>query len=189
MKTKDQEVLQSLRQGNDRKALEALYKSVYPKIKKLVNEGKDQEEEAKDIMQEALLVFYKQVMMNRFDERFEVEGYIYSIARNLWINRVKRKKRMVEFEQQELPELIEGNILDEMELEERKILVRKVFGQLENKCKELLTYTIYKELSMTEIAKKMGYNSANAATVASYRCKKYLLDLIKKSKSIYSNLS
>lgn len=187
MKYTDKVILKALRNGDDHKALEALYKAVFPKIKKLVNTSNDKEEESKDILQEALLIFYKQVMLNKFDEKYEIGGYIYTIAKNLWINRVKKKKRLVNVDYGEMPELPEGNILDEMELKERKVMVDNLFNQLDDKCKQLLTLTIFEELTMKEVSEKMGFTSANAATVASFRCKKFLMDLVKKNKSIYIN--
>ncbi|MFN6943945.1 MAG: hypothetical protein ACK4ND_03290 [Cytophagaceae bacterium] len=44
MKNKDPEILQAIKKGDDHKALEALYKSLFPKIKKLVNCGEEKEE-------------------------------------------------------------------------------------------------------------------------------------------------
>jgi RNA polymerase sigma factor (sigma-70 family) len=187
VKYTDQDILKAIRNGNDHKALEALYKTMMPKVKKLVTTSLDKEEEAKDVLQEALLIFYKQVVLNKFDEKYQVQGFIYSISRNLWINRAKRKQRMVTVDNNAMPEVIEYSSSDDMEVKERKELVQKIFAQLDEKCQQLLTYTIYEELSMKEVAEKMGYNNANAATVATYRCKKSLMDLVKNNKSIQNN--
>ncbi|MFN3404157.1 MAG: RNA polymerase sigma factor [Cytophagaceae bacterium] len=187
MKFKDQDILKAIKNGNDHKALESLYRDLYPKIKKLVNSGEEAEEECKDILQESLLVFYKQVMLNKFDEKYEIGGFIYTIAKNLWINRVKKKKRQINYEPGQLPELMDSNVLETMELEERRVMVQNIFSRLEEKCKKLLSLTIYEELSMKEVCEKLGFTSVNAATVASFRCKKNLIDLIKKQKSVYTN--
>jgi RNA polymerase sigma factor (sigma-70 family) len=179
---KDKDILSAIRNGNDHKALEALYKSLLPKIKKIVNASYDKEEECKDILQEALLIFYKQVMSNKFDDKYEIGGFIYTIAKNLWINRVKVKNRFVHVEDGSIPEGADTNALDNMELKERNKIVEELFAMLDDKCKQLLTYTIFDDLSMKEIAEKMDFTSANAATVASYRCKKHLIELVKKHK-------
>lgn len=188
-KYKDKDILKAIRNGEDHKALESLYRELFPKIRKLVNTTESKEEETKDILQESLLIFYKQVITNKFDDKFEISGFIYTIARNLWINRVKRKKRMVNVDQGLLPEIADDNVSDDLELNERREFAQQVFSQLEDKCKQLLTYTIFEELSMKEVAEKMGFTSANAATVASFRCKKYLMDLVKKNKVLNTLLN
>ncbi|MFN6943944.1 MAG: RNA polymerase sigma factor [Cytophagaceae bacterium] len=134
-------------------------------------------------MQEALLIFYKQVLNNKFKEEYSVEGFVYTIANNLWINRIKKKKRIVYLENERIPEIADSNVLDELEMEERRQMVNNLFNKLDVKCKTLLTYTIFDNLSMTEVAKKMGFNSPNAATVASFRCKKFLIELARKNKT------
>ena len=57
MQYKDKDILKAIREGKDHKALEALYRTLYPKIKKLVNSGVEKEEECKDILQESLLIY------------------------------------------------------------------------------------------------------------------------------------
>lgn len=182
MQYKDKDILKAIREGKDHKALEGLYQTLYPKIRKLVNSGDEKEEECKDILQESLLIFYKQVVQNRYDDQYEIAGYIYTVASNLWIKRIKRKNRFVSMESTDEPEILEKSILDEMELKERKVLVQKLFNRLDEKCRQLLTYTIFEELSMKEVAERLGFTSANAATVASFRCKKFLMDLTRKNK-------
>ena len=181
MKYNDKDIIKSIRTGQDRKALEALYKNLFPKIKKLVTGG-DRAEEAKDIFQEAMLIFYKQVIAGKFDEKYEVAGFIYTISKNLWINRVARKKRQVAISLEESGKTEEVTILDEMLVEDKKELIRKIFSGLGDKCRELLTYTIYQDLKMEEVATKMGFNSANAATTAAFRCKQKLMELVKNNK-------
>ncbi len=185
MKSKDQDIIRSIKNGDDRKALEDIYKSMLPKIKKLVNVGAEREEDAKDILQEALLVFYKQVMTNKFDEKYEIAGFIYTVAKNLWLNQIKKNQRFVQLNESSVADIKDTNILDQITLEEREALVKKLFDQLEDKCKQLLTYSLFEGLNMKEVAEKTGHTSANAATVAMHRCKKYLMEQVKKYKTTY----
>ena len=119
MNSKDQDILRSIKNGDDRKALEQIYKSMLPKIKKLVNVGTEREEDAKDILQEALLVFYKQVMTNKFDEKYEIAGFIYTVAKNLWLNQIKKNQRFVQLNESSVADIRDTNILDQITLEER----------------------------------------------------------------------
>ncbi|MBX9853227.1 MAG: sigma-70 family RNA polymerase sigma factor [Cytophagaceae bacterium] len=180
MKYTDKDIIKAIRTGEDHKALEALYKEVFPKVKKIITDT-DKGEEAKDIFQEALLIFYKQVIGNKFDEKYEVAGFIYTIARNLWINRVNKKKRTVNMNEEEVPVSVETSVLDKMLMEDRKEVIRKVFSKLGDKCRDLLTYTIFQDMSMEDVALRMEFNSANAATTAVFRCKQKLMAIVKDS--------
>ncbi|HEY8400011.1 MAG TPA: sigma-70 family RNA polymerase sigma factor [Cytophagaceae bacterium] len=188
MKTKDKKIINAIRSGEDHKALETLYKCMLPHIIRMVNTGSDREETAKDILQEAMLIFYKQVICNKFDESYPngIGGFIYSVAKNLWINQIKRSKKFIQIDSEDILDLRETNILDEIEFNERRELVEKIFSQLGSKCQELLKLTIYEEMTMKEVAEKTGYPNANAATVAAHRCKKNLTQIIKKYKSLYT---
>ncbi|HEY8400013.1 MAG TPA: sigma-70 family RNA polymerase sigma factor [Cytophagaceae bacterium] len=185
MKIEDKDILKAIRSGEDHKALEALYKYLLPHIYKLVNVGKDKEEEAKDILQEAMLIFYKQVINNKFDESYSngIRGFIYSVARNLWINQTKKNKKFIDLNYQSIENIKDTNILDELEIKEKNQLIENIFSRLGDKCRELLRLSIFEELSMKEVAEKTGYPNPNAATVAAHRCKKSLLEILKKYKS------
>jgi RNA polymerase sigma factor (sigma-70 family) len=184
---KDKDIIEAIKAGNnkDRKALEEVYRFMLPRIRKLINTGTEKEENAKDVLQEALLVFYKHVLTNKFDEQYEIAGFIYRVAKNLWLNQLKKDQRFVELKPETIENIKDTNILDQIGTKERKELVQKLFDQLDEKCKELITYSLYEELSMKEVAEKTGHTSANAATVAMHRCKKYLMDQVKKYKISY----
>jgi RNA polymerase sigma factor (sigma-70 family) len=184
---KDKDILEAIRAGNnkDRKALEEVYRFMWPRIKKMINTGTEKEENAKDVLQEALLIFYKHVMTNKFNEQYEIAGFIYRVAKNLWLNQLKKDQRFVELKPETIENIKDTNVLDQINTKERKELVQKLFDQLDEKCKELITYSLYEDLSMKEVAEKTGHTSANAATVAMHRCKKYLMDQVKKYKISY----
>jgi RNA polymerase sigma factor (sigma-70 family) len=181
VKYTDKDIIKAIKKGDDHKAVEALYRDVFPKIKKFIA-GNERIEEAKDIFQEAMLIFYKQVIAGKFDEKYEVAGFIYTISKNLWINRLNKKKKMVDLNQEEIPESGEKSILDNIMIEDKKELIKGIFSQLGDKCRELLTYTIYQDLSMEDVAVRMNFNTANAATTAMFRCKQKLLEIVKNSK-------
>lgn len=182
MLKRDQDIINSIRGGHDQKALNVLYKSLLPKIKKIVGLHTESEEEAKDLFHDALLIFYKQVLSNKYDENYEIDGYIYSVAKNLWINKLKRSQKIEIVDPHEMPETEMFEATDERIIEtERSNSINKLFSLLDEKCSKLLTYTIYQDLSYEDIVDRMGFSSENAARTAHFRCKKYLMDLVKNN--------
>ena len=79
---------------------------------------------------------------------------------------------------------VPDNVLDDILTNEKLKLAKKVFHSLDEKCKELLNYIFYKDLSMQDICERMNFQSISAAKMQNYRCKKKLAELIQKNKTL-----
>ncbi len=184
MQYTDKEILNAIRAGKEDSALAFLYKKVLPKIKHYILGNSGNEDEAFDIFQDAMLVFYKQVKMDKFKEEYEIAGFIYSVSRNLWINRVKQKNRSVSMPEGMAVEAPEPGLLDGMITKEREEYIMKLLSELGERCKELLLYSIYHKFSMKEICEKMGFSTEDAAKTRNYKCKQKLIALVKDNPSV-----
>lgn len=188
MSLKDSEILNAIRTGKDDKSLEALYDSLFPKIRSHIRKNKGNEEEAKDIFQDALLIFYRKVKTNDFDDTHSIGAYVFTIAKNLWINRAKKIVR--NGSGVEVPETMStDNSPSELLVNsERSAIIMNMLNQLGARCKELLIYTFFYELSMKEVCEKMGFATENAAKTRNYKCKQRLMELVKDNELIRENL-
>jgi RNA polymerase sigma factor (sigma-70 family) len=184
MQYTDKEILNSIRIGKEEKALAFLYKKILPKIKHYIITNSGDEQEAFDIFQDALLIFYKQVKTDKFKEEYEIAGFIYSVGRNLWINRVKQKNRNISLPESSSFIESEGNMLESLITKEREAFVLNMLSDLGERCKELLLYSIFHKFSMKEICEKMGFSTENAAKTRNYKCKQKLVELVKNNPSI-----
>lgn len=68
----------------DEKALELLYKKYYRMMTKLVITNSGTEEEARDVYQDALIVFWQKATSGNLVLTSKMSTYIYSICQNLW---------------------------------------------------------------------------------------------------------
>ena len=176
----DKDILKAIAEGNDDLVLRALYKEELPKVKHYVISNSGKEEEAEDIFQDAVLVLYKQVRKNKFDPRYDVGAFLYSVARNLWINKAKRDKRQVRLDEGFQAHVEdEAHFMDEMISEERQRTIDDILDRIGKRCKQLLIYSIFEKLSMKEICEKMGFSTENAAKTRNYKCKQKLIELVK----------
>ena len=181
----DDEILRAIKSENSGSVLNYLYKNVQPKIKAWVLQNNGDVEEAQDIFQDAVIAFYKYVRMNQFKEGNNVTGFIYSISKNLWINRVKQKNRMVvNIEKHENNFIEENDFFSQIISNERANKIQEILSQLGERCKELLTHSIYDRMTMEEISKKMGFNNADTAKTKHYKCKQRLIELVKENKHL-----
>jgi DNA-directed RNA polymerase specialized sigma24 family protein len=70
--------------GGDEKALELIYKKYYRMMTKLVITNSGTEDEARDVYQDALVVFWQKARSGNLVMTSKMSTYIYSICQNLW---------------------------------------------------------------------------------------------------------
>jgi RNA polymerase sigma factor (sigma-70 family) len=173
----DQEILESIRNNSEDRVLRFLYKEVLPSVRKYIVSNKGSIEEAHDIFQDAVIRFYHAVKQNRFRGDCSISSFIFGISKNLYLNSLRIKNRYDK--QEEITDRHDDkNLLEDVISEERVNAVKDLMNQMGDGCKQLLTYTVYENLSMKEIVHKMGYSSEDVAKTYHYRCKKKLMDLI-----------
>lgn len=159
-------------QGGDEKALELLYKKYYRMMTKLVITNSGTEEEARDIYQDALIVFWQKARSGKLVLTSKISTYIYSICQNLWRKELDRKKRLSNEEK-------DSPVSMDMETREKEKIIARCMNQLGETCKKVLTYYYFEEMSMQDIAEKLGFANTDTAKTKKYKCKKKLDELIK----------
>jgi RNA polymerase sigma factor (sigma-70 family) len=167
----EKEIFERICQGDER-ALEFLYKKYYRMMTKMVISNSGTEEEARDIYQEALVVFWQKAVSGKLVLTSKMSTYIYSICQNLWRKELDRKKRLSN-EEKDLPVSIDT------ETEERNKIIARCIEQLGETCRKVLMYYYFEELSMQEIADRMGFANTDTAKTKKYKCKQKLDELIR----------
>jgi len=129
MALKDKDIIKSIKEGRNTQILEHLYKNVLPRISKYIRKNSGTEDDAFDIFQDGVIIFYKYLITGRYREEFEISGFLYTVCKNLWINKVKHDKMLIRIEQnQETPDDYD-NILDFIITKEREEEVRRLLSQ------------------------------------------------------------
>ena len=168
---KDSVVVEKISRG-DEKALEYLYSKYYRMMTNVVMKNNGTEQEAKDIYQDALIVFWQKIISNELVLTSKISTYLYSVCLNLWRKELDRKSRL-EHEEHDSPEYMND------EAEERKEIIHHCIGQLGDTCRKILTYYYFDDMSMQDIADKLGFATTETAKTKKYKCKKRLDNLIK----------
>lgn len=175
------EILKSIKTGEHNKALSYLYETTLKKVRQYIMKNKGSKDDANDIFQDSVIIFFNQVRSNKFDEKYDIDAFIFSVSRNLWIDKIRRDSKMVnyEFPDQFQNESDNKNHLDDLITKEKSSAMHAVFSKLDEKCKKILSYVIYDKLSMKQICEKMGYSSEDVAKTNHYRCKQALTKIVK----------
>ncbi len=177
----DKAILDAIKNGQDDEVLKALYEKLYPHIEAFILKNSGTHDEAADVFQDAVLAFYKQVKKNRFDEHYTVSGFIFSISRNMWYNRVKKRNRNIELNEETHDSPEEKNVMDDLISKEREANINYLLNLLEERCRTILIYAIFNKFSMTTIKQKMGFRSEDVAKTKHYKCKQKLIKVLKEN--------
>jgi RNA polymerase sigma factor (sigma-70 family) len=159
------QLLEQLRAGKHTAALKELYKA-WPPVRHFIKTHGGNEDDARDVFQESLLIFYKNVQKKDFALTAQVGTYLFSICKYLWKDELKKKNRVVSFDCPERPE----EISDFHEYEEKTRWLNNVLTSIGEKCATMLRLFYYKKMSMDEIAIHMGYKNTDTAKTQKYKC-------------------
>jgi RNA polymerase sigma factor (sigma-70 family) len=179
----DIEIINEIKAGNSDGVLLYLYQTTQYKLTSWILKNNGNEEEAQDIFQDSVLSFYQYVLEGNFKEGASVDAFIFSVGRNKWINRAKQRNKLVSgvtednLGQTNPEEEGFSKIMDDDNTDKMNALLEK----LGERCKQLLTYSIFYNLKMTDIAEKMAFSNADTAKTKNYKCKKRLMKIINEN--------
>jgi len=180
---KDREIVKAIKTGQNTWVLNHLYKYALPSIVRYVSQNNGDEDEAKDRFQDAVVTLFNTVKLGKFDEERDISAFLFFVARNLWINRVKRRNRQFDIEKARLP-MSEETPLAVVITDEKRKAMDELLEMAGEKCRELLRYSFYDNLSMKEIAVKMGFAGETVAKTSHYRCKQKLIEIVENNQHL-----
>ena len=168
---KDQEIIDQILR-KDEKALDFLYTKNYRMMTKLIIKNSGTEEEAKDVFQEALIIFWQKIIKKELILTSKISTYIYGICWNLWRKELDRKKRLSNEE-------VEGSTTPNHDSQEQIRVIRDVVNSMGETCRKVLSYYYFDGLSMKEVAEQLGFANSDTAKTKKYKCKKELDKIVK----------
>jgi len=164
----DQKIIELIKNKKDEKAIASLY-DYFPVITKMVLANGGKSEDAQDIFQEALIVFYNKANQSDFKLTSSINTYLYSVCKFMWQKQIRDKKEFVDTTM--LSESVnEEEIVSEIEFENKCKQAEQAISELGEKCKQLLMLFYFKSMKLKDIAKQMGYTSENIAKSQRYKC-------------------
>ncbi len=167
--------------------IKRLYDSAFPAIFAFVVKNSGKKEDAEDIFQDAMLVFYKRTKRADFELTSKPETFLYAVARNLWLKKL-RSPRLVEVTSAAEAVLTVEDDLDEADFQAlRERLYRTKFAELDSDCQHVIKLFLEGK-TMKEIAKTLDYGSEGYAKKKKFTCKEKLFSLI-KADAAFSYLS
>ncbi|MFP4449200.1 MAG: RNA polymerase sigma factor [Bacteroidales bacterium] len=177
----DLKIIEGIRK-QDPKVLQYLYDEYFTMIRSIVIENSGNEEDARDIFQESIILIYRKITNESFQLTSAFKTYLFSVCWKMWQRELRDRYRKVNMKQDykyfaQNPE----NIEIEYELHRRYKLYQEHFKKLGKECQQILKMAL-KQVPFEKIAKKLRLSSAKYVKKRKYLCKEELIKSIKQDK-------
>jgi RNA polymerase sigma factor (sigma-70 family) len=148
-------------------------------------------QDAEDIFQETVVAFIEIVNKGKYRMEASIKTFLVSVARNIWMNELKRRERSGYREKQFEygREQKESAISDHISDLEKKRQLRELVYQLGEPCRKILLLFYYENLSMKEILGHLPYENEQVVRNKKYKCLQQLTGFIKDNPALAMQLT
>jgi RNA polymerase sigma factor (sigma-70 family) len=157
----------------------ALYKKAFPNVAHYVARMGGSLEEAQDIFQDTLVIYYEKVVSAQAEGIVNEKAYLIGIAKRLWLQHYKATSQNEPL-----------NDFDTEAIHEEQLATNKLMHYLSTagkKCMELLKAYYYDHLPVDDVATQFGYSGTHSVTVAKYKCLEKVRETVKQKSLSYAD--
>ena len=157
--------------------IEHLYREYQPAIRHFLVRNSGNVQDVEDLLQDAIVVLYKRLAAGPLTLDCTLKTYFMSVCRNLWLQRLERKYRLIYVSDMEVNERagtysMDESLVDEATLEQQR-LFHKHLMKMPADCRNILQLYCLK-ISYREIARLMNYKDEVYVKTRKYSCKQML---------------
>lgn len=146
----------------------SIYTSCFPMVRSMVLKNSGSIDDARDIFQEAILVFYQNNSNDKFQLTASTCTYLYSIARNKWFKQIRNKGRTTGLDDSHELSDDKASFEDDEKMQKQRLLIKHL-GNLGEKCRDILRM-FFEGTPGEEISRELGFSSYEYYRVAKNRC-------------------
>jgi DNA-directed RNA polymerase specialized sigma24 family protein len=158
-----------------------LYQKAFPLVARYVSSMGGSFEEAKDIFQDALVIYYEKLTTAPVALQHSEKAYLLGIAKHLWARKNNNKQRYTP-----LDGSLEG-IAAENDPASSTEKLMELLNTAGHKCMELLRAFYYDKLPLHKISGLFGFSGTRSATVQKYKCLEKIRDTVKEKSLTYED--
>ncbi|NLR58208.1 sigma-70 family RNA polymerase sigma factor [Chitinophaga polysaccharea] len=170
MQTVPDNTLLSRLRSDDNTAFGVLYEHYFPSIATYIIYNGGKTEDAEDIFQEALIVLRHKIRQPDFFLTATIKTYLFSIARNLWLKRLRDNKLMpvadISIYHWETTSF-SITLHPEKSKDEK---VQSWISRITGHCQRILRAIFFYREPMEVLIKKMGWKNKHTAANQQYKC-------------------
>ena len=152
----DQEIIHGLKSGESY-AVKYLAKDFLPVIRYYISKNNGNEEDAKDIFQDALFIIIEKIHNNDFNLIGSLSTYLFAICKNLWLMTLDRMKAAKNYELRRVADHLENDFSEDGDRVFYENIFKQCYDSMDPLSQKILKM-YWMEISPTEIADKLGYS-------------------------------
>ena len=149
------------------KTLTRLYAQTYPMVLHFVKHHNGFAEDAQDLLQDAIILFYEKTMQDQLVLTSSETTYLMAVCKNKWRQELEKRQRKAKILPAETSQNWEENTI---EPEQPNLNLGQFVAQLGKKCQEILISFYYLGHAMPQIAAQHEYRNVHTATVQKFKC-------------------
>jgi RNA polymerase sigma factor (sigma-70 family) len=150
-------------------SFELLYKFHFPSVAAYVKQNSGNDEDAEDIFQETIIVLLQKVRQPDFVLTSSLKTYLYAVAKNLWLKRLRDNK--IKIVDGEFSLTTYGTEIIEFEPEKsQEEKVENWLQKITRNCQNILKALFFYEEPMENLMTKMGWKNKHTASNQKYKC-------------------
>ncbi|TGE09536.1 RNA polymerase sigma factor [Hymenobacter fodinae] len=166
--------------------LTRLYQRTFPMVRRHVLERGGTTQDAKDVFQDALVVFYEKTVSGRLILTCSPGTYLVGVCRHLWQQELSRRNRLPLSElgeaEEQLPDFAEAPATESAPA----LAVLDYVAKLGEKCQHILLSFYYFQQPLEQIAAENNYGSVRSATVQKFKCLERLRKAVRQALALPS---
>jgi DNA-directed RNA polymerase specialized sigma24 family protein len=163
------------------KAFIALYKKAFPSVAKYISKMGGDFDDAKDIFQDALVIYYEKSVTTSLILQTNEQAYLLGIVKHLWVKKFRENIKQCPLDDSNLDFANE----DEAQPSTNKLM--HYLASAGQKCMEILKAFYYDNLPVNKITELFGYSGVRSATVQKYKCMEKVRETIKERSLAYED--
>ena len=165
--------------GEREKLFVNLYKSTFPNVAKYVSKMGGSFDEAKDIFQDALVIYYEKAVSGSLPVTTNEKAYLMGIVKHLWLKKHHTDSK-------EVP--LDGfDVQSEQQAQPSDNKILSFLQTAGKKCMDLLRSFYYDQVPLTEAAGLFGFSGVRSATVQKYKCLEKVRETVKEKSLTYED--
>lgn len=167
---------------NHEEWLTRLYLDAFPAAARYISKLGGSLDEAKDIFQDALVIYYEKTVAGNTDAPRNEKAYLLGITKHLWYHHRQKQQR-----------LFSNDVLNYTDIPNDAPLIpsaKRLLRYLEaagQRCMDMLQAFYYDKQNMREIAERFGLSGERSATVQKHKCLEKVRDKVKEKALVYED--
>lgn len=154
----------------------AIYVTCFPIVRNMIQKNSGSLDDAKDIFQESVLILYQNTGKDNFKLNSAICTYLYSIARNKWLQQMRNKGHSFPTDDHQEP-IEDKPPFDDDEVMQKQRLLIKYLNNLGDKCQNILKL-YFEGIPGEKIANELNFSSYDYYRLAKNRCIENLKKMI-----------